>query len=54
MSKGEGRVSGARFQDKPTEKAMKKAFLGFTLSALLFALCPFADAQQPTELGQRF
>ena len=29
---------------------MKKAFVGFALSALLFALCPFAEAQQPKEL----
>ncbi len=29
---------------------MKKVFLGFTLSALLFALCPFAEAQQPKKV----
>jgi putative tryptophan/tyrosine transport system substrate-binding protein len=43
-------VSGIRFQDKAQEKAMKKAFVGFTLFALLYALSSVTQAQQPTKI----
>jgi putative tryptophan/tyrosine transport system substrate-binding protein len=44
------RVSGVRFQDVAREKAMKKAFVGLTFSAVLLALCLPAEAQQPAKV----
>jgi putative tryptophan/tyrosine transport system substrate-binding protein len=46
------RVSGVRFQEKAQEKAMKKAFVGLTFSAVLFALCGSVDAQQPKRVAR--
>jgi hypothetical protein len=33
-----------------TEELMAKRFFGFALSAMLFAFCSFAEAQQPTKI----
>jgi putative ABC transport system substrate-binding protein len=44
MRRGECRVSGVR------EKAMKKAFVGLTLCAMLFALCSAVEAEQPKQV----
>ena len=49
MWKGDGWCQVSGF-GQAAGKAMKKAFLGFTLSALLFALCGSAEAQQRKEL----
>jgi putative tryptophan/tyrosine transport system substrate-binding protein len=50
MTAARDRVSGVRFQHKTQKKAMKKAFIGFIVFALLYVLSSVAQAQQPTKI----